>query len=73
MQIYIPLLYVTRTTQNENDSINSILQHGLVVGKNCGKVFPASGFPFLILHPRLCKEKVAITDLAVRTKNNKII
>ena len=42
----MPLFYVTRTTQNENDSINSILQHGLVVGKNCGKVFPASGFPF---------------------------
>ena len=28
MQIYIPILYVTRMTQNKNDSINSILQHG---------------------------------------------
>ena len=25
MQIYIPILYVTRMTQNKNDSINSIL------------------------------------------------
>ena len=28
--IYIPILYVTRMTQNKNDSINSILQHGRV-------------------------------------------
>ena len=25
IQIYIPILYVTRMTQNKNDSINSIL------------------------------------------------
>ena len=34
-QIYVPILYVTRMTQNKNDSISSILQHGCVVGKNC--------------------------------------
>ena len=27
MQIYIPILYVTRMTQDKNDSINLILQH----------------------------------------------
>ena len=50
--IYIPILYVTRMTQNKNDSINSILQHGRVVDKNCCVVFPTSGFPYLILSPR---------------------
>ena len=39
-------------TQNKNDSINSILQHGRVVGKNCFVVFPTSGFPYLTLCPR---------------------
>ena len=29
--IYIPILFATRMTQNKNDSINSILQHGHVV------------------------------------------
>ena len=28
--------------QNKNDSINSILQHGRVVDKNCCVVFPTS-------------------------------
>ena len=42
MQIYIPILYVTKMTQNKNDSINSILQHGRVVDKNCCVVFPTS-------------------------------
>ena len=68
--IYIPILYVTRMTQNKNDSINSILQHGRVVDKNCCVVFPTSGFPYLILCPRQCKWKVATTYLAIRTKNN---
>ena len=27
--------YVTKMTQNKNDSINSILQHGRVDDKNC--------------------------------------
>ena len=49
------MLYVTRMTNNENDSINSMLQHGRVVGNNCCVVFPASGFPYLILCPRQCK------------------
>ena len=57
-------------TQNKNDSINSILQHGRVVGKNCFVVFPTSGFPYLTLCPRQCKWKVAATYLAIRTKNN---
>ena len=68
--IYITILYVIRMTKNKNDSINSILQHGRVVGKNCCVVFPSSGFPYLILCPRQCKWKVATTYLAIRTKNN---
>ena len=43
-KMYIPLLYVTRMTQNKNDSTNSILQHGRVVYKNCCVVFLASEF-----------------------------
>ena len=31
MQIYIPILYVTKMTQNKKDLINSILLHGRVV------------------------------------------
>ena len=53
--------YVTRMTQNKNDSINSILQYGRVFDKSCYVVFPASGFPYL---------KVATTYLAMMTKNN---
>ena len=53
------MLYVTRITQNKNDSINSILQNGQVVDKNCCVVFPTSGFPYLTLYPRQCKLKVA--------------
>ena len=64
------MLYVTRMTQNKDDSINSILQYGRVVDKNCCVVFPASGFPYLTLCPRQCKGKVATIYLAVRTKNN---
>ena len=57
-------------TQNKNDSINSILQHGRVVDKNCCVVFPTSGFTHLTLCLRQFKWKVAITYLAIRTKNN---
>ena len=57
-------------TQNKIDSINSILQHGRVVYKNCCLVFPTSGFPYLILCPRQCKWKVATAYFAIRTKNN---
>ena len=64
------MLYVARMTNNENGSIISILQHGRVVDNNCCVVFPASGFPYLILCPRQCKWKVATTYLAIRTKNN---
>ena len=42
IQIYIPIFYVTRTTQNRNDSINSILEHGRVVDNNFCVVFPTS-------------------------------
>ena len=56
-----------RMTENKNDSINSILQHGRNVDKNCCAVFPTSGFPYLILCPRQCKWKVATTYLAIRT------
>ena len=57
------MLYVTRLTQNQNDSINSILQYGCVVGKDCCVVFSASGFLYLIIFPRQCKGKVATTYL----------
>ena len=56
-------------TQNKNDSINSILQHGRF-DKICCVVFPTSGFPYLILCLRQCKWKVATSYLAIRTKNN---
>ena len=68
--IYIPILYVTRMTQNKNDSINSILQHSGVVNKNYCVVFPTSRFPYLTLCQRQCKWNVATTFLAIRTKNN---
>ena len=61
-KIYIPVLYVMLMTQNKNDSINSIQQHGLVVDKNCCVSFPTLGFPYLILYPR--------QYLAIKTKNN---
>ena len=61
---------MTRITQNRNDSINSIMQYDRLVDKNCCVVFPASGFPYLILCPKQCKGKVATTYLAIRTKNN---
>ena len=64
------MLYVPKIAQNKNDSINSILQYGRLVDKNCCVVFPASEFPFLILCPRQCKGKVATTYLAIRTKNS---
>ena len=57
-------------TQNENDSINSILQHDRILEKNCCVVFPTSGLPYLTLCPRQCKWKVAATYLVKRTKNN---
>ena len=43
------MLYVTRMTQNKNDSINSILQYGRVFDKYCCVGFPVSGFSYLIL------------------------
>ena len=52
MQIYIPILYVTRMIQNKNDSINSIPQHGRVVDNNCYVVYPTSRFSYLILCTR---------------------
>ena len=55
------MLYVTRLTQNQNNSINSKLQYTHVVGKYCCVVFSALGFPHLILCPRQCKRKVATT------------
>ena len=76
MNIYTNIctyITVTRMAQNKNNSINSILQHGRVVGKNCCVVFPTSGSPYLIPYPRQCKWKVATTYLAIRTKNNQNI
>ena len=52
IQIYVPILYVTRITQNKNDSVNSILQHGRVVDSNYCVVFHTSRFPYLILSHR---------------------
>ena len=57
-------------TQNKNDSVNSIVQHGRVVDKNRCVVFPTSGFPNLTLCPRQCKWEAATTNLVVRTKSN---
>ena len=57
------MLYVTRLTQNQNDSVNLMLQYGRVVKKDCYVVFPALGFPYLILCPRQCKGKIATTYL----------
>ena len=68
--MYIPILHVTRRTQNKNDSINLIRQHGRVADKNCCVVFPTSRSPYLILYPGQCKWKVATIYLAMRTKNN---
>ena len=67
MQIYIPILYVTRMTPKKNDSINSILPHGRVVDNIFCVVYPTSRFPYLILCP---KWQAATTCLAIRTKNN---
>ena len=44
-----------RITQNEDDSINSILQHGRNLDKNCCVLFPTSRFRYLIMCPRQCK------------------
>ena len=57
-QTYVPILYATRMTQIKNDSINSILQDGRIVDKNCCVVSPTSRFPYLILCLRECKWKV---------------
>ena len=57
------MLYVTRLTRNQNDSINSILQYDRVVKNNCCAIFPASGFLYSILCPRQCKGKVATNYL----------
>ena len=54
---------MTTLTQNPNESVNSILQYGRVVGKDCCVVFSASRFPYLILCPRQWKGKVATTYL----------
>ena len=48
----MPILYVTRMTQNKNNSITSTLQHGPVVDTNCCVVFPTTRFPYLILFSR---------------------
>ena len=57
-------------TQNKSDSMNSILQHGRVVDKNCSVAFPTSECLYLTLCPRQCKWKVDTTYLALTTKNN---
>ena len=44
IQIYRPILYVTRMTQNKNDSINSIVLHGRVVDNSCCVVFSTQDF-----------------------------
>ena len=64
------MLCVTRITENKNDSINLILQHGRVFHNNCCVVFPSSRFPHLILCSRQYKCKVATTFLGIRAKNN---
>ena len=61
MQIYIPISYGTRMTQNKIDSINSILLYGHVVDNNCCVVFSVS---------QIVQRKVATTYLAIRSKNS---
>ena len=56
--------------QNKNDSIKSMLQHGLVGDNNCCEAFPTSRFSYFLLCLRYCKWKVATTLLAIRTKSN---
>ena len=48
MYKYITILYTfdKNVTQNENDSINSILQYDRVVDNNCCVVFPTRIFIF---------------------------
>ena len=60
IKIYTYVIF-DENDSNKNDSINSVLQYGRVVNKNCYVVFPASGFPYLILCPRQFKRKVATT------------
>ena len=55
------VLYVMRITQNRNDSINSILEHGRD---------SISYFRISILIQDQCKWKVATAYLAIRTKHN---
>ena len=59
-------------TQNKNDSINSILQHGRVVDKNRCVLFSISAFPYLTLCPRECKWKVPTIFLAIKFLSMKI-
>ena len=42
--INTPVLYVTKLTKNQNNSINLILQYGRVVEKDCCIAFSASEF-----------------------------
>ena len=44
--IYTYIICDERMTQNKNDSINAILQHGRAVDNNCCVVFPTSRFPY---------------------------
>ena len=46
--IYIPILYVARMTQNKNNSINPILPQSRVVDSSCWVLFPVSKFPYLV-------------------------
>ena len=55
------MLYEMKLTQNQHDPINSILEYGRVVGKDCGVVFSTSGFPYFIQRSRQCKGKIATT------------
>ena len=57
------MLYMTRLTQNQNDSINSIRQYGPVIGQDYYVIFSASEFPYMILCLRQCKGNVATTNL----------
>ena len=73
LEIFTPILYLTIITQNKNDSVNSILQHGHVVDKNCCVVFPVSRFPYLTLCSSQCKCHVEATSTlqSMRNKKNK--
>ena len=51
------MLYVTRMSHNNSDSISSILQYGRVIDNNCCLVFATLGFLYLIYLPHTVQKE----------------